>query len=120
MEPQLVRELEILHSQVCHALGDPKRLMILYMLVHRPQCVNDIAAELDLPQPTVSRHLKILRERSLVDAVRQGPSVLYSLTDERLIQALDLLRAILRDRILAQAELVNKAGPEPNLADSPG
>lgn len=119
MEPQLVRELEILHSQVCHALGDPKRLMILYMLARQPQYVNDIAAELDLPQPTVSRHLKVLRERSLVGATREGPSVLYSLADERLIQALDLLRAILRDRILAQAGLVTHAGPDADPADQP-
>lgn len=109
MEAQLKQEIEILHNQVCSALGDPKRLMILYVLSRQPQCVNDIAAELDIPQPTVSRHLKILRERSLVNATRHGPSVLYSLADVRLIQALDLLRGILRDHVLSRARLVESA-----------
>jgi hypothetical protein len=49
MEAQLKQEIEILHNQVCSALGDPKRLMILYVLSRQPQCVNDIAAELDIP-----------------------------------------------------------------------
>lgn len=109
MEAELMQEIEILHNQVCSALGDPKRLMILYVLSRQPQCVNDIAAELDIPQPTVSRHLKILRERSLVNANRHGPSVLYSLADVRLIQALDLLRGILRDHVLSRARLVESA-----------
>ncbi len=106
MEAQLIREIEILHEQVCHALGDPKRLMILYALAEQPKCVTDLATELNIPQPTVSRHLKILRERSLVEADRQGQEVHYSLADERLIQSLELLRGILRDRILAQAQVV--------------
>lgn len=96
----------MLYNQVCHALGDPKRLMILYTLAGGPKCVNDIAAELATPQPTVSRHLKILRERALVETTRDGTTVYYALTDERLIQALDLLRGILRDRLLKQVRVV--------------
>jgi ArsR family transcriptional regulator len=106
MEPQLLKEIQMLHDQVCYALGDPKRLMILYVLSNQAQSVNDIAEELDIPQPTVSRHLKILRERALVEATRQGQSVYYALADDRLIQALELLRGILRDRILMQAQVV--------------
>lgn len=106
MEPQLMQEIQILHEQVCHALGDPTRLMILYVLANKPQRVSDIVDDLQIPQPTISRHLKILRERALVEATRQGQEVHYAIADERLIQALDLLRGILRDRILAQAQVV--------------
>ena len=45
-----------------------------------------------LPQPTASRHLKLLRERSLVIAERDGTSVYYTLADPRVIDALDILR----------------------------
>ena len=106
MDAQLKRELEMLHDEVCEALSDPTRIMILYLLADAPQFVNDIAAALDLPQPTVSRHLKILRERVLVETTRQGPAVSYSLGDKRIIQALDLMRGILRDRVMQQARLV--------------
>ena len=106
MDAQLKQELFILHEQVCHALGDPKRLMILYALANGPRFVNDIADELEIPQSTVSRHLKILRERALVEAARQGPALSYTLTDESLIQTLDLLRAILRTRIERAANVI--------------
>jgi ArsR family transcriptional regulator len=68
--------------------------------------VNDLVRELDISQPAASRHLKVLRERGLVNAERQGANVLYSLADVRLIQALDLLRAVLRDRITYRASLI--------------
>ncbi|MCC7209302.1 MAG: winged helix-turn-helix transcriptional regulator [Anaerolineae bacterium] len=108
-----MRELELVHDRVCSALGDPKRLMILYALADGPKCVNDIAAELDTPQPTISRHLKILRDRALVETSRQGTTIFYSLADRRLIDALDLLRGILRDRVLHQATVVAQSGGEP-------
>ncbi len=106
MDPQLVQEVELLYSQVCHAVGDPKRLMILYALAGGQPCyVSELAEELGMPQPTVSRHLKILRDRCLVTATRDGATVYYTLKDERIIQALDLLRAMLRDRLAEQARL---------------
>lgn len=111
MDELLVQEIELLYSRVCHALGDPKRLMILYALSQGPRYVGELATELDLPQPTVSRHLKILRDRCLVTASREGTAVSYSLTDERVIQALDLLRGVLRDRIMEQARLVEPVAP---------
>ena len=107
MDRQLAAEIEMLHAQVCFALGDPKRLMLLYVLSVKPHNVSELAAELDIPQPTLSRHLTILRERSLVKADRHGNSVVYSLEDYRVIEALDLLRALLRDRILNQAHLAD-------------
>jgi len=106
MNPQLIEEIELLHEQICHALGDPKRLMILYALNKQPRYVSELAVELGLPQPTVSRHLKVLRERALVETTREANTVYYSLSDDRIIQALDLLRGILRDRVLKQAQLV--------------
>jgi len=64
-----------------------------------------------LSQPATSRHLKILRERGLVRATRQGPSVEYSLIDERLIEALNLLRTVLRDNIAYRASLMDTERP---------
>jgi DNA-binding transcriptional ArsR family regulator len=107
MDDQLSQELELLHSRVCHALGDPKRLRILYSLSQRPRYVSELAEELDLPQPTVSRHLKILRDRCMVTTYREGAAVYYTLKDTRVIEALNLLRAMLHDRLQEQAQLAS-------------
>ena len=62
--------------------------------------------ELDVPQSTVSRHLAVLRERGLISGEREGTAVYYSLVDERIIDALDLMRAVLATQLTAGADLV--------------
>jgi DNA-binding transcriptional ArsR family regulator len=106
MDERLEQEINLLHAHVCQALADPKRILILYALADGPQYVSELADSLDIPQPTVSRHLKVLRERSLVTTERNGAAVYYSLTDNRVVEALDLLRALLGDVLTQQAQLV--------------
>jgi DNA-binding transcriptional ArsR family regulator len=79
--------------------------LLLYALSERPRTVNELANDLGISQPTTSRHLKLLRERGMVAATRAGATVEYRLTDDRLIQALDLLRTVLRDQLSRRAEL---------------
>ena len=101
----LVQEIYQLEADFCSALSDPTRLLILCTLSDKPRNVTELSEELNVIQPTVSRHLKVLRERGLVYTVRKGSSVTYHLGDKRLIQALDLLRSVMRDRIAHRASL---------------
>jgi DNA-binding transcriptional ArsR family regulator len=102
---KLEQEIIVLHERICSALGDPKRILILYLLSEKARYVNEISETLDLPQSTVSRHLRVLRERKLVLTEREGTSVQYSLADKRIIAALDLMRGILASQWEAQADL---------------
>ena len=102
----LTQEITELHADICSALADTSRILIIYTLAEKPRSVNGLAAALGISQPAASRHLKVLRERGLVKALRQGPIIEYSLTDPRLIQALDLLRQVLRDRLAYRASLI--------------
>jgi len=104
----LVKEINELHANICQALADPKRILILYTLSEKPCNVTEIAESLDVPQPTVSRHLKMLRERGLVVGERQANSVIYSLADRRVVEALDIMRAVLADLLSHNARLVEK------------
>lgn len=61
------------------ALGEPTRLRIVNCLAAAPLFVSDLQALLDVPQPTVSRHLKILREADLVRDTPIAQFVLYRL-----------------------------------------
>jgi ArsR family transcriptional regulator len=106
-------EITRLHAELCSALGDASRILILYTLAAQPRTVKDIAAEAGLSQPAASRHLKVLRERGLVGATRRGLSVEYRLLDGQIIQALDLLRGALRASIARRAELLAEPAPEP-------
>lgn len=105
--PNLADEVSRLHADICSALADPNRIMLIYALADKPRNVNELAAQVGISQPTASRHLKILRERGLATPLRLGANVEYRLTDERIVDALDLLRAILRDRIAYRASIMD-------------
>jgi DNA-binding transcriptional ArsR family regulator len=103
---KLAHQVSELHAELCSALADSKRLLILYALSERKMNVSDLAGEVGISQPAASRHLKLLRERGLVRAERVGASVEYELTDRRLIEAMDTLLSVLRDRISYRASLL--------------
>jgi len=110
LSPNLSQEICMMEAELCSAFSDPTRILILYELDEKPRMVNELAADLNVNQPTISRHLKILRDRGLVKAERQGTTMLYCLTYHRLIEALDLLRAVMRDRLVQRASLVTEVG----------
>ncbi|MBN2386772.1 MAG: winged helix-turn-helix transcriptional regulator [Anaerolineales bacterium] len=102
----LIQEITQLHADFCSALADSTRLVLLYALADEPRNVSELTRELNLPQPTISRHLKILRDRGMVVAMRRGMAVQYSLADPRFIDALDILRTLMRERIQYRASLI--------------
>lgn len=106
MNKTLEAEVNQLHAEICAGLADPNRIMILYTLSQSPRNVTELCNELDMPQPLVSRHLKVLRERGMVKTERRGTVIVYRLADKRLVQALDLLRAAMRDMLAERVELV--------------
>lgn len=65
------------------AFSDRTRLRILHLLARAETCVGDLVAILELPQPTVSRHLAYLRKAKLVEARKSGQWVYYSLAPAR-------------------------------------
>jgi ArsR family transcriptional regulator len=75
------------------ALADPNRLSILAMLknpvccaldLDKGMCACDIESQLKLSQPTISHHLRILRESGLVDAEKIGPWMWYRRNEKAL------------------------------------
>ena len=103
----LTQEVTQLHADLCSALADPKRILLLYALAEYPKNVTELTNIIGVSQPSTSRHLKILRERGLVKGERNGVAMEYKLTDTRLIDALDMLRAVLRDRLTYRASLLD-------------
>ena len=104
----LIQEITQLHADFCSALADSTRLILLYALADAPRNVSELTQELGVSQPTISRHLKNLRDRGLVVATRQGAMVQYTLADRRVIDALDILRNIMRDGIQKRASFIEE------------
>ncbi len=65
------------------ALGDPVRLRLMSMIASVPEmCVCDLTPAFELSGPTISHHLKVLREAGLVDSERRGTWVWYRVRPE--------------------------------------
>ncbi len=83
-------------SDLFGAVADPTRLRIVAALAARELCVGDLAATLAMSQSAVSHQLRVLRDRGLVRARRDGRLSYYALDDEHVAglfgQALDHVR----------------------------
>jgi ArsR family transcriptional regulator, arsenate/arsenite/antimonite-responsive transcriptional repressor len=76
-------------------LADPVRRQLLVQLAERDVCTcGDLVTELEVGQPTVSHHLKVLREAGLVVGERCGRYVNYTVVPARLHELAGLLREL--------------------------
>ncbi|MER5777683.1 metalloregulator ArsR/SmtB family transcription factor [Streptomyces sp. NPDC002039] len=72
-------------AKVFKALGDPVRIRLLSMIASRAGgevCVCDLTPAFELSQPTISHHLKLLKQAGLIDSERRGTWVYYRLIPE--------------------------------------
>jgi DNA-binding transcriptional ArsR family regulator len=81
---------------VGRALADPKRLCVLESLAAGELSVSDLAARVACQIPNMSQHLAVLRAAGLVATRRDGSTVFYRLTDQRVLEAYHLLQSIAR------------------------
>jgi ArsR family transcriptional regulator, arsenate/arsenite/antimonite-responsive transcriptional repressor len=90
---------------VFRALGDPTRLEVYRLIAAQPDplCVCDIVARFEVSQPTISHHLKILREAGLVTVSRRGVWAYYAADPRGLEIVRSTLSSLLPERRTATA-----------------
>jgi len=93
-------------AKIFHALSDPIRLEIIEFLRDGEKCVCEITPHLKLAQPSVSRHLKILKNVGLVKRRRKGTWHMYSMAHPEVCYVIDGLNpelvTAIRQRIIEQ------------------
>jgi DNA-binding transcriptional ArsR family regulator len=106
-------------SDVFNAIAESRRRAILALLVPDERAVSDIVIALNLPQPSVSKHLKVLRKVGLVHVRRAGRQVFYR-TDVAAIRPLyewthtfELFWRHQLGRVKERAEASNQGGKTP-------
>jgi DNA-binding transcriptional ArsR family regulator len=93
------------------ALANPTRRDVLDLLLSGPRTVADIAAHFDMARPSVSEHLKVLKDGGLVAETRQGRFRYYAVEPQPLHDLGEWLRPyerFWRERLTALAELVDE------------
>ena len=70
--------------KVFKAVADPNRIRILKMLQQKKMCVCELSAVLGITQPSVSRHLSMMRDAGLVRDERDGQWINYEICEEKI------------------------------------
>ena len=92
------------HAELCKALASEHRLAILYTLSAGERCVGDLATEVGISVHNVSQHLRLLKERRLVQSRKEAQTVYYSITNPKFIQGCTLIRQALIEQHQAQGQ----------------
>ena len=101
-------ELFKLKAELCKTFADPKRLMIISELRGGEKSVGSLVETLEIPQAVVSRNLAILRNHGIVMTRREGANIYYSLSDEKIVLACDIVHEILQQQMIKNREIADK------------
>ena len=92
------------HAEVCKSIVHPKRLEILDHLRDQERNVNELAQLMEVPAANVSQHLAILRNSGVVQKRVEGTTAHYSLIDQRVVEALDLMSRVMEEQLATRRE----------------
>lgn len=93
------------HADLCQVLCNAKRQKLLYVLQDGERTVSELADITDIPQPTVSQHLRKMRDKGVVTKRTEGNNSYYTIRDERLIEASNTIRQVLLDTLKQDQQL---------------
>ena len=85
-------------ARIFKALGDPKRTMIIDMLSCGELCACEILVKFNMTQPTLSHHMKLLRECGIINARDEGKWTYYSLNHDGVEKAKQFFCAITSEK----------------------
>ncbi len=98
-----------MQAQLCQVLGHTVRLRIVNALKEGPKCVNELVTALHtIPQPTVSRHLAVLRSAGVLVMHRTGMEVIYAIANPKIVGVCEMMRTILAERQFEQVEILHR------------
>lgn len=85
-------------SELHKAMGDFTRMKILWTLMNREHCVNELTAQMNMSESAISHQLKVLKLARLVRSHKAGKNVFYSLCDEHIKWILEETYAHISER----------------------
>lgn len=99
-------ELRLLERQaeICKALGNPKRLQIIYLLQRGEMTAGDLAVALNTTAANVSQHLHAMKQVGLLDSRREASNVIYWLASPTILEACATVKAVLAEQIKREQE----------------
>ena len=96
-----------LHAEVCKTFGHPKRLKVIFALMHNEELtVTELSRETEIDTSNLSQHLHILRDKGIVATRREGTRIFYSLAHPNIKKALDLMSDFLLQSVKSSEKIL--------------
>lgn len=99
-----------LHASMCKVFSNPKRLEIIHTLRENEMSVGALSKKLGVPIGSLSQHLSMMKDRGILTSRKEGNMVYYRLANPKMLEAFDILREILFERISREGDLIRRAG----------
>ena len=93
------KQLYLIHAEMCKVFSNPTRLEILDLLRNKELSVTELVAKTHLSQANISQHLSIMKNKGIIKFNRRGKNIYYQLTNPKIIDAFDIIREVLRERL---------------------
>ena len=93
-------------ADLCRCMASAIRIEIAHLLRDGPQRVSDIVRITGYPQPTISRHLGVLRNGGVVTTQRRARDMLYEIANPKIVHICDLMREVLVEEAARRSQLV--------------
>ena len=106
-------DIDAIQVSMLRTLASPHRLRLIHLLGPGSRDVNELARGLGLSQAATSQHLAAMRAAGFVEAVRDGRSMHYRLTDPEIVAACSLMRDILVRRLSRLGDIAAHANQPP-------
>lgn len=96
------------YTKVFKAFCDEKRLRILELLRNGEKCACELMEELDMPQSSLSYHMKILYEAGIVDSRPDGKWLYYKISNKGIDKAVMILKALTMPNVVVEESSCSK------------
>lgn len=99
-----------LKAQFFKTLGHPARIRVLEVLADGPRSVSDLQPDVGLEASHLSQQLSLMRKAGIVQAERQGSSMIYSVTDPQIFELLSVAKQIITTSLTGAGALLADLG----------
>ena len=95
-----------MHADLCKVFSNPVRVGLLVLLKDGERSVGSLARDLRVSVPTASKHLRVMRERGVLQTRRVGNVVYYQVPSPKVLRAFSLMREVLLARVRATGRVL--------------
>ncbi len=109
-DKQAARKIFEMQCQICKSVAHPVRLQIVELLSRQEISASALIEELETSKANLSKHMGLLLQAGIVEAVRDGRQVSYKLTHPEIHEACKIMRSILYQRFKQEERLASAIG----------